>query len=310
MELDYEQSYIQHLLPELKQLYFNDERYIDLRNFIASKCNDEVVFAVRKNEIHIYYLGGRILKITKAYNYLKLTIDLKYAKKQKGSDELNQYGDTIKKLNSTSYKDPKKVTKLWKKHWEDLKRCMEIYRKNVSHNDERQLQQKLELANRDFSNEVVVIDNEYGVRKEHKRSSKLCKVDLVTLYRNGEKYKICLIELKFKDGAIDKKAGISDHIADFDVIVNARKRDVIESVNNLIEYKKLNGSLYNVPNDLKLSEDTEICASILCYNLEDKEKASREISNGNKKGITFDLHFNLRLSDKRLKLTKEDILGQ
>ena len=187
---------------------------------------------------------------------------------------------------------------------------MEIYRDKVSHNDERQLQQKLELANRDFNDEVVVIDNEYGVREERRRGSKLCKVDLVTLYRDDEKYKICLVELKLGDGAIDKKAGISDHIADFEVIINARKKDVIRSVNNLLESKKLNSSLYNVPNDFKLSEDTEICASILCYGLEDKERASREIENGNKKGITFKLHSNLNLNSDCPMLTKKDILGQ
>ena len=80
---------------------------------------------------------------------------MKYAKKQKASDELNEYGDIIKKLNENPYD-----VDLWVEHFNKLKLCMKNYRENVSPNPERQLQQVLELENRDFDGEVVIIDNE------------------------------------------------------------------------------------------------------------------------------------------------------
>ena len=57
MPYDYEQ----YLSDKLQSLYFDSEQYSSLRKLIES--DKELVFAVRKNEIHIYYLGGRILKI-------------------------------------------------------------------------------------------------------------------------------------------------------------------------------------------------------------------------------------------------------
>lgn len=302
MPYDYER----YLQPKLKSLYFEDERYSGLRKLIES--DKELIFAVRKKEIHIYYLGGRILKIKTFYNDLKFSFDLEYTKKQKGSKELNEYADTVMMLNN---EENKCKVDLWIKHFGDLKRCMEYYRNNIKPEYERQLQQNIELANRDFNGEVIVVDNEYAVRKEYETGSKLCRVDLVALYKDSEEYKICLIELKLGDGAIDRTAGIADHINDYKNFLNIRRNDIIASVNNFIEYKKLNHFLVNVPDNIKLSEDTDICVSILCYDLppEKKENALSFI-NGSREGVDFKLHYNLRLDSRCHRLSKEDILGE
>lgn len=300
MALDYEQ----YLSDKLKYLYFDDERYSELRKRIQS--DKELIFAVRKDEIHIYYLGGRILKITKSNNRLRCSFDWKYAKKQKGSDELNEYGDIIKNLNDNPYD-----VDLWIERFDILKLCMKNYREKISHNDERQLQQNLELENRDFNGEVVVLDNEYGVREIRSINSKLCKIDLVTLYQDSGKYNICLVELKCGAGAIDGNAGIADHIDDFKVFLSKRKADIIASINNLIEYKRLNNFLYNIPRDIKLSEDTEICVSILCYDLPETQRGKAlALIEKSRENVTFDLHYNLRLERSSYKLTKKDILGE
>lgn len=294
-------EYEQHLSDDLEKIYFGNS---ELRKLIES--DNELIFAVRKNEIHIYYLGGRILKITKANKMLRFSFALKYAKKKRGSDELNEYGDIIKELNANPYN-----IDLWIKHFGDLKRSMQYYRKNVSPNAERQLQQILELNNRDFNGEVIVVDNEYGVREVHDRSSKLCKVDLVAVYKDSGKYKICLIELKCGDDAIDGKAGISDHIKDYKKFLDKRKKDIIASVNNLIEYKRANKFLSNVPSAIELDEeDTEICVSILCYDLPDRKRdnalsAIKETG----KDITFDLYYNLDMDSSYHKITRKDILA-
>lgn len=306
MPLDYEQ----YLTKELEALYFDTVRYSELRRRIQS--DKDIIFAVRKDQIHIYYLGGRILKLTKFYNKstksyeLRFAFDQKYTKKEKGSDERNKYGNIIKNLSDNPCND-----ELWIKYFNDLKLCMKEYRNTVSHNPERQLQQNLELNNRDFNDDVIVVDNEYGVRHEHKKDSKLCKVDLVTLYRDNGEYKICLVELKLGDGAIDGKAGIADHIADFELFLNERKADIIASINNLIQYKKKNNSLYNAPNDIKITEDTDICVSILCYDLPENKKAKAlSFIDNARADITFDLHCNLELKCGNFQLTKKDILGE
>lgn len=298
--LDYEQ----YLSRDLQTLYFDDERYQPLRELIQS--DSELVFSVRKDEIHIYYLGGRILKIKKSGKRMRFAFDWKYAKKAKGSDELNEYGDIIKNLNDNPF-----VAELWIAHFGVLKCCMKHYRENVSRNYERQLQQILELENRDFNGEVVVIDNEYGVREVHSRSSKLCKVDLVTLYKDNGIYKICLVELKCGEGAIKGKAGINEHISDFETLINKRRADIIASVNNLLQYKKANHSLYNMPEDMEISEDTKICASILCYDLPENQRTKTlSIIEKSRENITFDLHYNLTLNSSYHKLSKKDILSK
>ena len=296
-------DYEQYLSDGLRTLYFDDPRYATLRELIEN--DDELIFAVRKDEIHIYYRGGRILKLTKSHNKIKFAFDMKYAKIKKGSTELNEYGALFEQLNKipATYDEKK-----WIEHFNDLKSCMKYYRENVSRNPERKLQQDLELNNRDFKGEVIIVDNEYGVREEHRVGSKLCKVDLVSLYKDNGEYKVCLIELKLGDGAIDKKAGIVDHINDYKTFVDTRRNDIIASINNLVEYKRANNFLRNVPDNFKLSEDTEICVSILCYNLP-KDKTSKVLSYI-RDDISFKLHCNTRLNDDCLQLFKKDILGE
>lgn len=307
MALDYEQ----YLSIRLKSLYCNDERYTRLRELI--KSDKEVVFAVRKDEIHVYYLGGRILKITKSNDKLKFSFDWKYAKKKKGSDELNEHGEIIKTLTSNPYD-----VDLWVEHFDVLKRCMKNFRENVSHNAERQLQQALELENRDFNGEVVVVDNEYGVRELHIQSSKLCKVDLVVLFMGEDgKYKICLTELKKGDGATGGKAGIKDHIYDFKVFTGKRKDDIVKSVENLIKYKtsKEIAAIANYPeNGIELDSDN-IYISILCYDLSSERKIAnveKEITQAlddEAKRILPNFYYNLRMKERNgYTLSKADLL--
>lgn len=85
-------EYVQHLSNNLKRLYFEDPRYKNLRILIKEQCKDKtdgLVFAVRKNEIHIYYRGGRLLKITDKENKgaaLKIYTNPNYA----GADPNNE----------------------------------------------------------------------------------------------------------------------------------------------------------------------------------------------------------------------------
>lgn len=305
MPLEYEQ----HLSAELSRLFFDDRRYKGLRELIQN--DDSLVFAVRKDEIHLYYLGGRILKITRARNKLRFAFDQKYARKQRGSDELIK-NDALDKM----LKDPFDID-LWLRHFDVLKQCMEHFRANISQNEERQLQQEIELANRDLNSEVLVIDNEYGVRKECRKESKLCKFDLIALYRDSYQYKICLIELKCGDGALGGNAGIDKHIRDFSEILRYRKADIVHSVNNLIEYKRKVGYLSNVPKDLRIDENTDICVSVLCYDL---DKAGVEYAQrmreqgckliGEQGNVHFELHFNVFLEKRKdIVLTRQALLA-
>lgn len=343
--LDYEQ----HLDEDLKRLYFKDDRYKPLRELIKKQCKDKdgLIFAVRKNEIHIYYRGGRLLKIndTDKGSSLKIYTDPKYA-----GDEHDPNNEIVK-LNALDTSEKENVT-IWCEKLEKLKGYVARYYTEHG-NKERLLQHNLELNNRDFKGEVVIIDNEYGVRKlaaklthldklkhnfgeftetelkilsEHepaltaervramsddklkslKLEYKLCKVDLVALFKGDDgKYKICLIELKKGYGAVGGKAGIKDHIQDFKIFIEYRKSDIVKSVKNLIEYKKCDkiGTIKNYPEgDIEL--DTEnIYISILCYDFENqRQKASVKNNicqafNDKTKTILPHLHYNLDLKE-------------
>lgn len=344
--LDYEQ----HLSDALKNLYFDDARYKRLRETINDQCkdnDDDLIFAVRKNEIHIYYRGGRLLKIadTAKGTSLKIYTDPKYA-----GDEHDPNNEIVK-LNALDTSEKENVT-IWCEKLDKLKDYVARYYTEHG-NKERLLQHKLELNNRDFKGEVVIIDNEYGVRKlaaklthldkskdnfgeftetelqilskhepkltaesvramsddELKRLKleyKLCKVDLVALFKGDDgKYKICLIELKKGYDAIGGKAGIKDHIQDFKIFIQYRKDDIIKSVENLIEYKKSKAvnTITNYPAD-GIELDTEnIYVSILCYDLstlgqiKSAENNIKQVYDDEAKKILPHLHYNLRLKE-------------
>lgn len=155
-------DYKQHLGENLKRLYFEDKRYESLRELIKKQCQDKIdglIFAVRKNEIHIYYRGGRLLKITDMANgtALKIYTDPKYA-----GDENNPKNE-IAKLNTLDTSISENIS-IWYDKLEILKKYVADYY-SLHGNKERLLQHKLELNNRDFNGEVIIIDNEYGVRK-------------------------------------------------------------------------------------------------------------------------------------------------
>lgn len=314
MASDYEQylDYEQHLSPELKELYFEHSRYKALRVLIKKQCKDKsdgLIFAVRKDEIHIYYRGGRLLKITCTAKgkALKIYTDPKYAGDSK--DPNNE----ILKLNK------EESASVWCEKLEELKGYVARYY-DEHKNKERLLQHRLELHNRDFNDEVVVIDNEYGVRKyaallthldrtqenfceftddelkilsergldkdkvlamsdddikRLKLEYKLCKVDLVVLFKGDDgKYKICLTELKKENGATVGKAGIKDHIQDFKIFTGSRKEDIVKSVERLIAYKtrKEIDTIANYPAcGIELDKEN-IYISLLCYDLSSDQK--------------------------------------
>lgn len=316
MSLDCEKylDYEQHLSANLKRLYFEDTRYEPLRTLIKKQCKDKVdglVFAVRKNEIHIYYRGGRLLKITETANgaALKIYTDPKYV--GEGPD------NEIDKLNA---EDISNNASIWCDNLEKLKGYVVAY--YVEHkNKERHLQHMLELNNRDFKDDIIVIDNEYGVRMRASRLThldraneetfgeftdkeleilsqrgldkdkvlamtddelarlkleyKLCKVDLVALFKGDDrKYKICLTELKKGNASTGGKAGIKDHIQDFKIFTGARKNDIVRSVERLIEYKT-SSEIDTIANyhadDFELDRDN-IYITILCYDLSSDRK--------------------------------------
>lgn len=315
-------EYEQHLGKALKELYFEDKRYEPLRDIIKEQCKDKsdgLVFAVRKNEIHIYYRGGRLLKITATTDgtALKIYTDPDYA-----LDKNNPNGENeIEKLNAA---DTSQGASVWCENIEKLKKYVIHHYANTRGNAERLLQHKLELNNRDFNGEVVIIDNEYGVRKiaariSHldrskqdsfgkftdselailskrepkltkddvldmtndeleslRRDYKLCKVDLVALFKGDDgKYKICLTELKKGNDATGGKSGIKDHIRDFTVFTGDRTKDIVKSVENLLKYKtneKLAGTIANYPSSGIELDREHIYISVLCYDLLSEQK--------------------------------------
>lgn len=351
MPLDYEQ----HLSGNLRKLYCETECYEPLRNIVREWCRDAgdgLVFAVRKNEIHIYYRGGKILEITEAKraSALKICTDPKYA------GDKDDPNNEIKRLNNSPLP---KTESAWRERLNKLKSYIAPYQQSK---DERRLQHNLELNNRDFNDDVVIIDNEYGVRKyaallthldkkgknygeftdkeleilagrgltrkqvldmtddereQLRLDYKLCKVDLVALVKDVDgKYKICLIELKKGNDAIDGKAGIKDHMRDFKIFINERKADIVKSTENLIKYKtsKEIDTVSNYRSDEVVIDKENIFVSIVCYNLKsDKRKSVKKAidqSYSERYEIALpNFHYNLtKEEDSTYKLHREDLL--
>ena len=353
-------EYVQHLSNNLKRLYFEDPRYKNLRILIKEQCKDKtdgLVFAVRKNEIHIYYRGGRLLKITDKENKgaaLKIYTNPNYA----GADPNNE----IAKWNEY---DTSKDAAIWCDNLEKLKGYLTRFYQGKRGNDERLLQHMLELNNRDFNGEVVVIDNEYGVQKiatrfshldrkkkdnfgkftkhelsilaernltpdevlnmtdkeleDFRRDYKLCKVDLVALFKGDDgKYKICLIELKKGNGATGGPSGIKDHMRDFKLFTEVRKNDIVKSVENLIASKTSDkiDTIANYPaGGIELDKEN-IYISILCYDLstnkkmENVENDIKQAYDEETKKILPHFYYNPRMEETKgdYTLRKEDLL--
>jgi hypothetical protein len=195
--LDYEQ----HLRKDIENLLLKED-FNSLFNTI--KNDSDLLFEIRKGKPIVYYKGCMIIKIECSRGKLNLHVDPNYSKRQIEGNKKCEFDTTsfklLNELNENCFD-----YKRWNESLPPLKKCITDFRK-IYHNVERQQQQLIAKTNNDFKNEIIILDTEYGVRKERKKESKLCVFDMVGIKRNNDnKYDIVLIELKVGKGAINGK---------------------------------------------------------------------------------------------------------
>jgi len=256
-------DYIQHLSEKMEKELLKPEN-AGLLKMIA---DDDLVFAVRKGKPMVYFSGGVfcwILTNKKGEIYLK--IDPSYAKKEKrpgrkSKDEplappvyIPEYLELLNSLNGEeeNHKSWQKQKDGWLKNKEEIKKIMKNFYINVKRNEEGERRHQIAVNNNDFSEDVVVLDFEYGMvgetKDEAKKHGKINKVDIIALVRNGDKYDIAIIELKVGTDAFRGKAGIADHVKDFGEVLKPKAKDcIIKSVVNIVNIKTKFNLIKNAP---------------------------------------------------------------
>lgn len=190
------QDFLNDLLTgELKPLL--DIVYID----------DTLDLELRGEYINIYYRGGSLFKIEEKENrHYKISLDKNYCNTHSMEKEVTP---------TPSINEAVRDLPLYKQ-------AMDIHL-GKSHKYEREFQQVLVRENNchgiiSRSTDYYIIDIEYADSKENRKS----RFDIVALKwesnpsvrKKPEKCSIALMELKYGDGALNKKSGIKEHLND------------------------------------------------------------------------------------------------
>lgn len=167
---------------------------------------------IRENYVNIYYKGGNILKIAQRskkylfdFDYKYLTTDVRYLEPE---------------LKECLY------NKNWLKYFAFAKHVMDLFF-SVHRKEEREYQQLIVRENNYSSvsngTDYFIIDIEYD---NHENA----RFDIIALewISEGSKRKLCkpylpkivIFEMKYGDGALSGKAGISKHMNDFSVFIS------------------------------------------------------------------------------------------
>jgi hypothetical protein len=182
------------------------------------KVDHTLMLAIRDGYINIYYRGGNILRIA-------------------GNPSKRSYQATFdEKYNMTQLSLPPHPTPIgapedaatWVKAFPVLKEVMDYYF-STNQKPEREFQQLVarENNNSTISNETeyFISDIEFADSDLHARFDMLGIRWLASSRKSGSNCRAALIEMKYGDGALDKKSGLVDHLKKIDdFIYNADSR--------------------------------------------------------------------------------------
>jgi hypothetical protein len=235
---------------------------------------------IRNDTITIYYRGGMLLYLTEnaLSNFAKMKGKL-FNQKYLAPYRIHYAANSIDtKINSmTCINDFLRIVP-------ELKTAMDLHF-GFKQCDEREFQQMVVREN-NFAKiangtDYFIIDTEYSYKPVGGKQSKF---DLVALRwhsdssnrRLSKNYKprLCFIEVKYGDGALSNKAGIKDHLNDFETFLNtANLSEVKAELINLFTLKRKLGlikvdGVKNVLTDV----DNEIEFAFLLINHDPESK--------------------------------------
>lgn len=292
---DFSKAFYDDLFPNGKW-----SKLITYANETANKdlLEEQLDVHLRGNDcIHIYYKGGKILEITS--NKLHLDSNYFYLRKEhegiyrtwmerKAKGKVPESTKEASAMKGITPEEAKNVFHVLEERRDELigpkpyvhsaehpddyfSAAKEVMNKwnqalqeedNVSH-QERLLQQKISLTNKDPNNEFVVVDIEFAVSENAPFRScryKHPRFDIIAVHKqpNGT-YELAVIELKKglkstglkDDGSFDEKmsSGVRDHIEKFNATVGGEYYPAfLEEVRGVIRKKVKLGILPQMEN--------------------------------------------------------------
>jgi hypothetical protein len=192
-----------------------------------TKKDHTLMLAIRKNYVNIYYRGGNILKLSEGKNgSYKTFYDPNYS----------IFGKEIPTLPNEIFNQ--EDARKWVDAFSELKVLMDEFF-SVHSKTEREMQQLIARMNNNspFSNEseYFITDIEFTEPEFNPRFDMTAIRWLAGNQRkNGSSCTPALIELKYGDDAIDKKAGLLHHLQDMSELIANKDRyqKLLETMGN------------------------------------------------------------------------------
>lgn len=172
--------------------------------------DDNLMIAIRRNYINVYYRGGNILKLTEqSKNSYQAFFDIRYI----------TTGQTIY-LPSTINKQ--EDARNWVDSFQTLKLTMDYYF-SANCKPEREFQQLVARENNDSTisneSEYFITDIEFADTELGARFDMLAIRWLASQRKNGCNCRPALIEMKYGDGALCGNAGLLKHLKNIDEFI-------------------------------------------------------------------------------------------
>lgn len=215
------------------------------------KQDDTLMLAIRDNYINIYYRGGSLLKVKEqGKDSYQSSFDDQYNKSEK---KLPDLPPTIKCQDDA---------RTWVDKFPRLKEIMDMY--FSEHNKpEREFQQLVARENNysiiSNNSEYFISDIEFADSDLNARFDMLAVRWLASQRKNGNNCRVALIEMKYGDGALGGKAGLTKHLKDIDTLISDHNKykSLIETIelqfNQLDELGLLNFNHSDNGTKIKLS---------------------------------------------------------
>ncbi|MDP8211091.1 MAG: hypothetical protein RAO94_08960 [Candidatus Stygibacter australis] len=179
--------------------------------------DDTLDLEIRREEVHIYYRGGKILGLKPKKTGYTLTFDNKYLKALTSNSKITEGMLNYSRENHE-----------WEKYFAYTKCVIDMYF-NIKGRYEREFQQVVARVNNyskiSNSTDYFIIDIEYA-------NGAGARFDIVALEwvattssrKKPDNCRLVVFEMKYGDGALTKKAGIEDHLRKFEkFIINKSK---------------------------------------------------------------------------------------
>jgi len=205
-------------MKTLDQQFMNDLKNADglLHPILdRAKRDHTLLLSIRGNYINIYYRGGNILKVERCGDKYTSFFDAKYGK------------DAESALDLPLHISHQGQARKWVESLQSLKLMMDFYFSRIC-KSEREFQQLVARENNDSTipneSEYLIADIECSDGDLKAKFDMLAIKWLASQRKSGSNCKAALVEMKYRDGALEGKSGVMKHIKDMAALIADKKR--------------------------------------------------------------------------------------